>query len=124
MANVSDHKDFYIRNKNHPLYEENKVIEDELINVIVQKLEMLIYSNNGDLYGEPLYGSDLEYYLWMTTVPASDIQKKLNKKISVYIPELLDIGYDLKIELFEGALMDTMKLSFRINEYNINFIID
>ena len=124
MSNVSDHKDFYIRDKNHPLYKENKIIEDELINVIVQKLELLIYTNRGDLYGEPQYGSDLEYYLWMTSVPSDVIQRKMSNKINKYIPELSEMGYTLTIDIYDGTLMDIMYLRFDIKGYNINFVID
>lgn len=120
----SDHKDFYIRNINHPKYEENKLTENVLIDVIIQKLEMLIYSNRGDLYGDIKLGSDLEYYLWSTKIPSSEIKKKIVEQINRYIPELQTIGYDLEIDIYEGTIKDIMLLKYKINEYNINFIID
>lgn len=120
----SDHVDFYIRNKNHPNYEENRLTEEELINVIVQKLEMVIFTNKGDLLGDPSFGSDLEYYLWSTKIPSVEIKKKVSEQISTYIPEINTLGYSLTIDIYEGTLRDIMYLRFKINEYNINFIID
>jgi len=124
MAKNSDHNDFYIRNKNHPSYEDDRLIENELINTIIQKLEMLIFTNKGDLYGDPLIGSNLEYYLWSTNVPSYEIKKKMNEQIHTYIPELEEIGYSLSVDIYEGTLKDIMYLRFKINEYNMNFIID
>ena len=124
MAKNSDHNDFYIRSASHPSYEENKLVEEELINVIVQKLEMLIYSNKGDLYGDVDFGSDLEYYLWSTSVPSYEIKKKMSYQINKYVPELLTMGYTLSVDIYEGTLKDIMYLRFGIKKYNINFIID
>jgi len=124
MAKNSDHNDFYIRSTTHPSYEKNKLIEEDLINVIVQKLEMLIYSNKGDLYGDVDFGSDLEYYLWSTSVPSYEIKKKMSYQINKYIPELITMGYVLFVDIYEGTLKDIMYLRFGIKKYNINFIID
>jgi len=124
MPTNSDHNDFYIRSNSHPVFEENKLVVEEMINVIIQKLEMLIYSNKGDLYGDANFGSDLEYYLWETSVPSYEIKKKMFNQISTYIPELITIGYSLVIDIYEGKLKDIMYLRFKINEYNMNFIID
>lgn len=124
MAKNSDHNDFYIRGPKHPNYEENRLVEEELINVIIQKLEMIIYSNKGDLYADPEFGSDLEYYLWSTKVPDTEIRKKMDTQISLYIPEMDTLGYDLNVDIYEGTLRDIMYLRFKINEYNLNFIID
>ena len=124
MARNSDHTDFYIRSASHPSYEEKKLTEEELINVIIQKLEMVLFSNKGDLMGDPFFGSDLEYYLWSTRVPSVEIRKKVNEQVINYIPELDIMGYSLNVDIYEGSLRDIMYLKFRIKEYNINFVID
>jgi hypothetical protein len=116
--------DFYIRNSSHPNYEINRIIEDEIINVIIQKLEMLIFTNTGDVYGEPYFGSNLEYYLWSTDVPSEKIESDLIIQVNKYIPELNQIGYKININIYEGTLKDIMHLNFTINEYNIKFILD
>lgn len=123
MSN-SDHNDFYIRSKDHPKYEENKLVEEDLINVIVQKLEMIIFSNKGDLYGDEFLGSDLEYYLWRTTAPATEIKRKVSEQIYRYVPELNKLGYSLDVDIYKGTLRDIMYLRYEIKGYNINFVID
>jgi hypothetical protein len=125
MAKVSDYKDFYIRGSSHPNYEDYKALEEEsLIKVIVQKLEMALFTNKGDLYGDPYAGADLEYYLWSLTVPSTEVKKKVTEQIRTYIPELDDMGYSLDVKIYEGTLRDIMYLDFKINEYNIRFVLD
>jgi hypothetical protein len=121
---VSDNNEFYIRSSSHPSYEDTKIVEEELINVIIQKLEMIIFSSRGDLYGDQFFGSDLEYYLWSTRIPSSEIKKKVNNQILKYIPELMIMGYSLDVEIYEGSVKDILYLKYKIKDYNINFIID
>jgi len=120
----ADHLDFYIRSKSHPNYEDKKLTEEELINVIVQKLEMVLFTNKGDLMGDTSFGSDLEYYLWSTRIPSVDIKRKISDQISKYIPELYTIGYSLVVDIYEGTVRDIMYLRFKIKGYNINFVVD
>jgi hypothetical protein len=116
--------DFYIKGNDRSTYIENKILENDLINTIIQKLEIIIFTKKGDLYGDPYLGSDLEYYLWSTKIPDTNIKTKLKNQINTYIPELSEIGYDIKIDLYEGSIRDIMYISFTINEYNIKFILD
>ncbi len=124
MAQNSDFKDFYIRGTTHPNYEENVFVAEDLMLVILQKLEMILYTNKGDVIGDPYIGADLEYYLWSTKVPSSEIEKKINQQIYTYIPELVTMGYDLSIEIYEGTVRDIMYVRIKIKGYRINFILD
>jgi len=124
MSNaLSNNTDFYIKDKNHPRYTVNKIIEEDLINVIVQKLEVIIFTKKGDLYGDPYLGSDLEYYLWSTSIPEYKIKKELVKQINTYIPELNELEYIIDLSIIEGEYNDIMYISFKIDAYNINFIL-
>lgn len=120
----SDHKDFYIRNTSHPNYKDTVFVEEDLLTVILQKLEMLIFSNKGDLLGDSNLGSNLGYYLWSTKVPSSEIRRIMVNQISTYIPELETMGYSLVVDMYEGDVRDIMYLRFKIKGYNINFVID
>ena len=66
-------KDFNIKGENHPKYNSKRVIEDRPIEYIIQKLENILFTNQGDVLGNPLFGANLEYYLWSTNVPSNKI---------------------------------------------------
>ena len=67
MAAV-DFTDFYILYKDHPRYVTKELIEDEVINVIIQKYEMVLFTNKGEVLGDPNFGANLPELLFQTKV--------------------------------------------------------
>jgi hypothetical protein len=123
MALQPDFKDIVIRWPGHPKYiDRNYIIENELIEVIVQKLEMVLFSNKGDVIGDEDMGCNLEYYLWSTTIPNESLRKIVIDQIVKYIPELYTIGFDFVLNIFEGTVQDILVLDFTIKGYNVNFV--
>jgi hypothetical protein len=120
---ILDFKDIYIKYEGHPRFHSNRVIEDDVIEVIVQKLEMALFTNKGALYGEPNLGTNLEYFLWETKVPVNEIRNLVIDQINTYIPELNQIGYDFSIELFEGTYRDILYLNFIVKGYNFEMLL-
>lgn len=119
----ADIKDLYIRGKNHPKYSSNRVIEDRTIEFVVQKLENLLFSNKGDVLGDPDFGPNLEYYLWTTNVPVGRIENDIREQINKYIPELNSFQYELTVEIFEGTVRDILQINIRIKDTNVNFVL-
>jgi len=121
---LNDVKDFSIRYPGHPKYTSDKIIEDDDVEVIVQKLEMILYTNKGDVLGDEDMGANLEYYLWQTNVTTGTLKNLVDEQIQTYIPELLSIGYNFDLYLYEGTLQDILRLDFSIKGYNIEFIYE
>ncbi len=121
---LRDVKDLVIRYPGHPKYEPGRIIEDDEIEVIVQKLEMILFTNKGEVLGNLDIGANLEYYLWQTRVTTGNLKNKVEEQIATYIPELIAIGYSFDVQLFEGTLRDILYLNFVIKGYNIDFIFE
>ena len=121
---LKDVKDLVIRYSGHPKYESDRIIEDDEIEVIVQKLEMILFTNQGEVLGDINIGANLEYYLWQTRVTTGILKKKVNEQIAIYIPELLELGYTLDVYVYEGTLRDILYLDFVIKGYNIEFVFE
>lgn len=122
MSKPNDYSDFYLKYPGHNRYKENVLIEDDVIEVIEQKLEVILFTNKGDLYGEPEMGCDLEYYLWQTRVGLPIIEKKIINQIELYIPELKEIGYNIELNIFEGVIRDILIITISINGFNMNYL--
>lgn len=120
---VLDFKDLYIKYDGHPRFHSQKIVEDDVIEVIVQKLEMVLFTTKGALYGEPNLGGNLEYFLWETKIPVADIRSLIVDQINTYIPELNEIGYDFTINLYEGTYRDILYLNFIIKGYNFEMLL-
>lgn len=116
-------KDLNIRGVEHPKYNDRRIIEDRPIEVLVQKLENILFSNTGDVLGDPDFGANLEYYLWSTNVPANRIEKEIQEQINTYLDELNTYDYEFNVELYEGTVRDILFINFRIRDVDVDFVI-
>jgi hypothetical protein len=118
-----DFKDFFIKSESSKRYTVNKMIESDIINVIVQKLELLLFTRTGEVYGKTSFGLDLEYYLWQTDISTKDLRDLISTQIHTYIPELETIGFVMNLNIYDGDVRDILILDFIIKGYNVEFII-
>lgn len=119
----ADIRDYNIRYQGHPKYNSRRVIEDRTIEFVVQKLENLLFTNKGDILGDPGCGTNIEYYLWSTKVPVEKIEKEIRDQIDIYIPELNQMDYRLNLDLFKGTVRDILYINFVIKDNEIDFVI-
>jgi hypothetical protein len=124
MAKIENYQDFTIRWNGHQKYRSDKIIENEAVEVIVQKLEMLLFTGQDEVFGEDSegFGINLEQYLWETTVAKDVIKGAIVQQINRWVPELILMGYELQIDIFEGTVRDIMELNFTIIGYNVQFV--
>lgn len=117
-----DFTDFYIRYNGHPLYSPEEVIQDEIILVIIQKVEMILFTQRGDLLGDPDFGANLEFYLHQTRVSASTVEQEIRTQFSIYIPELNSIPYELNVTFTEHPeiFTDVMLVDFQLKDVEVN----
>lgn len=116
-----DFSDFYILYPGHPRFNDTQIIEDDLIRVIIQKWEMIVFTNRGELFFDPNFGGDLPRYLNETRLSAETIEGELRSQISTYIPEIESIEYTLKVNIYEDPerYQEYMEVFFQINEYEV-----
>lgn len=119
---LPDIKDFYIRGKDNPKYSEKQFLETNPIEVIIQKLEMLLLTNKGEVIGNPDFGANLEYKLWQTNLSSDLIEEDIIREINRYIPELNTLGYILNTYIFEGNFRDILYLDFYILGKNYMYL--
>jgi hypothetical protein len=115
--------DFNIRGINHPKYNSRRILEDRPIEFVVQKLENILFTNKGDVLGDPNFGSNLEYYLWSTNVPTSKIKREIEDQINIYLNELNRYDYEFSVDLYEGTVRDILYVNFKIRDVDINFVL-
>jgi hypothetical protein len=121
-----DFRDFYIGYEGHPKFTVNKIITDDLIRVIIQKYEMLIFTNKGELLGDPNFGADLERLLYETKISAPAVRSIIIDQINEYIPELKDVNYQLDVTFEEDPerYQDVMVVEFKLADYEVYALID
>jgi hypothetical protein len=113
--------DFYIGYPGHPRFKSVELIEDDVIRVIIQKYEMILFTNKGELFGDTNFGADLPSYLYETRLSAEVIEGDIRAQIADYIEEIDGIDYDLKVEFFEDPerYQEYMVIGFKIKDFEV-----
>ena len=116
-----DFTDFYILYQGQPKYDSTELIEDELIRVIVQKYQMVIFTNKGEVLGDPDFGANLEEILFEFRVSEDYVKGKIQEQIETYIPEMLGSSYNLEIVFVQDPerFQDMMFINLTIADYDI-----
>jgi hypothetical protein len=116
-----DFTDFYILYQGQPKYDSTELIEDELIRVIVQKYQMIIFTNKGEVLGDPDFGANLEQILFEFRVSEDYVKAKIQEQIDTYIPEMLGSAYNLQIVFVQDPenYQDMMFVNLTIADYDI-----
>jgi phage baseplate assembly protein W len=120
MAAV-DFTDFYILYKDHPRYAPKELIEDEVVNVIIQKYEMILFTNKGEVMGDPEFGANLLELLYQTKVSESYVISTIDEQIAKYVPELANSNYTLNVVFVQDPenYQDIMFVNLKIADYSI-----
>ena len=113
--------DLYICYPGHPMFKLAELIEDDVIRVIIQKYEMIIFTNKGEVLGEPNFGADLTLLLHETRLSAESIEGDIRAQIVDYIPEIDQVGYELSVEFFDDPerYQEYMVINFTISDYQV-----
>ena len=113
--------DFYIKNPNEPKFNSTYIIEDDIINVIIQKYKLVIFTNKGDVLGDPNFGADIELLLFETKVSEIFVKDTITEQINTYIPELTNMNYNLEILFSQDTenYQDIMYIYFKIADYEV-----
>lgn len=119
---MENNTDIYILYKGHPKYNDSAAIEDDLIRLIIQKYQLVLFTNKGEMYGDPDFGADIRKYLHQTKVSAEYIKKEIYNQIQSYIPELVNLTYsiDISFDQVENDFTDRMFITFNLSDYQIN----
>ena len=120
-----DFSDFYIIYPGHPRFNDTQIIEDDIIRVIIQKWELMVFTNKGELFCDPDFGGDLPRYLHETRLSAETIEGDLRAQVRDYIPELESINYTLQVNFFEDpeSYQEYMEINFQIADYEVYAVV-
>ena len=121
-----DFTDFYIEYPGHPRFRDLQIIEDDVIRIILQKWEMILFTNKGELFFEPNFGGDLEKLLHETRLSSETVEGDLKGQINSYISELNTVPYTLRVTFYEDPerYQEYMEVYFSLADYDIYAVIN
>ena len=93
-------KEIYFRDPTDPKYNSKKLETSSNLESVLNKIRMLLYTNRGEVLGEPDLGMDLEDYLFQFGFDESELRNRFNSQINQYVPEARDfkISIDMDVE--------------------------
>jgi hypothetical protein len=113
--------DIYIRSDRHANYSPDLIINDTPLDIIVAKLEMIMYTRKGEVLGDVDFGADLEFYLYKTQVDARFVEDVLREQINTYITELNTLPYQLQVTFIQTPeLSDALLVKVFLYEAEIS----
>lgn len=119
---VTDITDFYILSEEHPRFNFNKIIEEKEILIIIDKIELLLFTNKGDFIADLDFGCDIELMLWKTRVDNETLLNVIKYQISTYVPEISNYAWRVELDFVEGVYDDILMINIYIEDYNITSI--
>lgn len=121
---AKDLRDFYIKYPEHPRFTINKVIEEEAVEIIVNKIEMVLFTNKGEVLGDNNFGADLYFYLHQTKVSKDTVEEVIREQFRRYIPELASTSYNLTVSILPGNFQDILLVDIQIEDLVMNAIFN
>jgi hypothetical protein len=113
--------DFYVIYKGNPYYENDKVLEDDLVKIIVQKYYTILLTNKGEVLGEPNLGANLEQLLFETTLDEENVKKIIVEQLDQYIPEIFNTSFGLEVVFVEDPYnyQEIMFINLTLNDLDV-----
>ena len=119
----TDIKDFNIKDENNLHYNKYRITEDIKIALIVQKIEVLLLTNTGDVLGQPKLGCDLIFYLWSTEVAIETIRLLIYEQVRDFVPEAFKYNFNAVVKLYEGTFRDILIINITLKDASVEFIL-
>jgi hypothetical protein len=116
-----DFTDFYILYEGVPFYTPVDLIEDDVIKVIIQKYQLIIFTIKGEVLGQPDFGANLDELLFETNVSESTVKEIILEQLSLFCTEIYSTNFDVNIVFVQDPenYQDMMFINLTINEYDI-----
>lgn len=127
INNNMDYNDIYVRYEGHPDFAPGKLETSGSLEQTIQKLEVVLFTNKGEVLGDPDFGCDLLRYMWQVNISTRTISAVIAQQIQLHVPELVG-RYELRLRTYEPYTItnnpyDALVLNFFIDGDSLIFVI-
>lgn len=110
--------DLNIKYPQHPRFDSNQVEVSGDLEILIQQIELLLFTNKGEVIGEEDYGIGLEEYLFKLNVNAKQIASQAEQQIYNEIPEANKFTVKVDGKVYNQASDSVGVFSVEINNSN------
>jgi phage baseplate assembly protein W len=80
-------RDFYIRSSEDPAFQPNQLEVYDDLESMLQQIRMTLFTQKGEVLGEPDFGLDVEKYLFEFSVDPFSLTREAAAQINTYVGE-------------------------------------
>lgn len=101
------YNDIYIKNtRHHKDYDGNRITNNNIIDILIAKIQNVIFTNKGEVLGDPEFGCSVRELLWQTNLDAASIKKEIHLQILMYVPEIVNYEHEVDFYIIPGTIED------------------
>lgn len=112
-------KEIYCIPENETRYKKNVVEINTEIDTIIQQVDLLLFTNKGDVLMMPEFGCNLEQYLFETNWNQMAIKEMIMDQIRTYIYLDGSINIDVDVDFFQWEYNVAMIVDLKINDTKV-----
>lgn len=98
--------DFYIKNPKMKDYDREFVENNHVMDIIISKIQIILFTNKGEILGDPDFGCDIPSLLWNNNIDAGTIEAEINEQVMTYAPEAKLYGFNCIFYILPGTVQD------------------
>jgi len=107
-------REIYNRDPLDPNYNPFQIETTDPIEICVGQLKMMLFSNKGEVLGDPRFGLNLEDLIFNLELSETSIRNELDIFLKTYIPLFQKLGGTYTLKFFAGTQRDIATLDFAI----------
>lgn len=111
-------REIYFRDPSDPKYQLYGIETNDKLGAVIAKLRIILFTNRGEVLGEPDLGMDLEDFLFDFGFNEQIIRERFYAQIAKYIPER-DFRIDLDVSYETDGVRDTAYLFIIVNDLRV-----
>ena len=112
-------KELYAIPSNENRYKPNVVEITSELDTIIQQVDLLLFTNKGDVLLMPEFGCNLEQYLFETNYNQMAIKELIMSQIRSYIYLDGSFNIDVNVEFYKWVFNIAMVVDLTINDVKI-----
>jgi hypothetical protein len=108
-------KEIYCRNESDPGYLPGIIETNSPYEALLTKIRMIIFTNKGELLGDPNFGLSLEQMLFELEANERKISDAFYSQLALYVPDTANMPVDINVSFTQGTVRDICYIDIYID---------
>ena len=109
-------REIYFRDDTDPKFKWELLETNSKLEAVLNKIRMILFTQRGEVLGEPNLGMNLEDYLFTFNFDASEIKTKFNAQVNQYIPEQSEFNISMDVSFETDGVQNYCYLYIYVNQ--------